>query len=90
MKRFGMKCGSIQKHIIHGRLKELMAGPLSRGVERWWASNVSSGYGCIVCICSSRHTNAIVKASTEEESNVVNEERKKRDQPRKEEGAIHT
>jgi hypothetical protein len=51
MKRFGMereefiinflkvtnKKLTIQEHIMHGRLKILVAGPSNRGPERWWA-----------------------------------------------------
>jgi hypothetical protein len=51
-------------------------GTIEQG-SRNMVGNGSSGYGCIGCICSSRHINAIVKASMEEESNVVKKERKK-------------
>jgi hypothetical protein len=51
MKRFGAKCEfivnflkvvtntklTIQELIMHGRLEELVAGPMNRGPEIWWA-----------------------------------------------------
>jgi carbon starvation protein CstA len=64
-----------------------VAGPLNRGAERWWAMVVMV-LAALDAFFHQNVYNAIAKAFTEEESNIVNKEMKKRDQPRKEAGAI--
>jgi hypothetical protein len=89
MKRFGMECKfvvnflkvtnqklTIQEHTMHGRLKELVAGPWKREPERWWAMKVMA-MAALDSFVHQNVCNAIVKAFMEEKSDVVNQERKK-------------
>jgi hypothetical protein len=89
MKRFGEECKfiinflkvtnkklTIQEPTMHGRLKELVEGTLNRGPERWCAMIVMAMAALDAFVCEDV-CNAIVIVFTEEESHVVNGERKK-------------
>jgi hypothetical protein len=45
---------TIQEHTMHGRLKELVAGPSNRGPGRWWAMGVIALAAFDASICSRR------------------------------------
>jgi hypothetical protein len=72
---------TIQEPTMHGRPKELVEGPWNRGLERWCAMVVLA-MAALDAFVREDVCNAIAIVFTEEESNVVNGERKKRDQPR--------
>jgi hypothetical protein len=67
---------TIQEHIMHGKLKELVAGPSNRGQERWWAMAVIA-LAALAAFIHQDVFNAIAKVFMEEEPNVANQERKK-------------
>jgi hypothetical protein len=63
---------TIQEHTMHGRLKELVAGPLNRGPERYWAMLVVIALAAFDAFVHQDVYNAIAKVFMEEEANVVN------------------
>jgi hypothetical protein len=67
---------TIKEHTMHGRLKELVAGPSNKGPEKWWAMVVIA-LATLAAFVHQDVYNEIAKAFTEEEPNVVNKEKKK-------------
>jgi hypothetical protein len=67
---------------MHGRPKELVEGPWNRGLERWCAMVVLA-MAALDAFVREDVCNAIAIVFTEEESNVVNGERKKKGSTKK-------
>jgi hypothetical protein len=70
------KFSIVEEHTMHGRLKELVVGPLNRGPERWWTMVIIAMAAWDEFVHQEVY-NAIVKAFMEEESIVVNQAREK-------------